>query len=147
MTHQAARTASHALTSFNDDDVYVYRAATRELVRTISCKDSQVRDSRYIGLRVDAGESWAKGMEAKSLGLWTAPACDGSCEEHVGVIRRVHVEKWGEFNYCEEAIAEDERRGLVVRIIEPAGFGPSPADRFVATSIAAIRKPLEMTHG
>ncbi len=57
--------------SFNDDDVYIYKAATKELVRSISCKDSQVRDCRYIGLRVMAGESWAKGMAAKSLGLWS----------------------------------------------------------------------------
>jgi hypothetical protein len=28
-----------------------------------------------------------------------------------------------------------------------AAFGPSPADRLVAAGIAAIRKPLEMTHG
>jgi len=103
MTHQAARTASHALTSFNDDDVYIYRAASRELVRTISCKDSQVRDSHYIGLRVNAGESWAKGMEAKSLGLWTGKQIQA----------------------------------------EPL----TPADHALAAGIAAIRKPLEMTHG
>lgn len=59
------------IASFNDDDVYVYNAETKQIVRTISCKDSQVRDSKYIGLRVNAGESWAKGMAAKSLGLWT----------------------------------------------------------------------------
>lgn len=55
--------------SFNDDDVYIYNVASKEIVRTISCKDSQVRDSRYAGLRVMAGEAWAKGMTAKSLGL------------------------------------------------------------------------------
>jgi hypothetical protein len=57
--------------NFNTDDVYIYNASTREIVRTISCKDSQVRDSRHIGLRVNAGESWAKGMAAESLGLWS----------------------------------------------------------------------------
>lgn len=56
--------------SFNDDDVYVYDASTKEIVRTISCKDQQVKDARYIGLRVQPGETWAKGMLAKSLGLW-----------------------------------------------------------------------------
>jgi hypothetical protein len=58
------------VSSFNDDDVYVYNAATKQIVRVIGSKDSQVRDSRYIGLRVQAGESWARGMAAKSLGLW-----------------------------------------------------------------------------
>ena len=57
--------------NFNTDDVYVYNSETKQIVRAISCKDSQVRDAHYIGLRVMAGESWAKGMAAKSLGLWT----------------------------------------------------------------------------
>ena len=49
--------------------------------------------------------------------------CEGSCEEHVGKVVTVHVVSergfdWGEFNYCEEAIAEDERRGMTVEIVE-----------------------------
>ena len=49
--------------------------------------------------------------------------CDGSCEEHVGEIVTVHVvspggHDWGEFNYCEEAIAEDRRRGMTVEILQ-----------------------------
>jgi hypothetical protein len=45
-------------------------------------------------------------------------ACDGSCEEHIGVTIPVIVEKWGKFTYCETAIAEDRARGLVVNPIE-----------------------------
>ena len=48
-------------------------------------------------------------------------ACDGSCDEHVGTVRP--VECWGpndpepwRFNYCDEAIAEDTRRGF--RVVE-----------------------------
>ncbi len=48
--------------------------------------------------------------------------CEGSCEEHRGQVVRVKVtdigKDWGEFDYCEEAIEEDERRGLDVKIIE-----------------------------
>lgn len=45
--------------------------------------------------------------------------CEGSCEEHRGQIRRVEIKSdkhpngtWGAFNYCEEAIEEDQRRGF-----------------------------------
>jgi len=48
-------------------------------------------------------------------------ACEGSCEEHRGNVRP--VECWGpgdsdpwRFNYCDEAIAEDTRRGF--RVVE-----------------------------
>lgn len=46
--------------------------------------------------------------------------CDGSCEEHVGMLRHVYVRHlpsntdWGVFTYCENAVAEDIRRGLHV---------------------------------
>lgn len=44
--------------------------------------------------------------------------CDGSCGEHVGAIRKVRVWygcfDWGYFNYCQAAVEEDERRGLIV---------------------------------
>lgn len=45
--------------------------------------------------------------------------CDGACESHVGEVVTVHVETvsgydWGEFDYCESAIEEDRRRGLIV---------------------------------
>lgn len=44
--------------------------------------------------------------------------CDGSCPQgHRGEVKKVVVEKWGIFYYCEEAIYEDERRGLKVTII------------------------------
>lgn len=45
--------------------------------------------------------------------------CEGSCEEHKGEVVPVLCyapgdrEPW-KFNYCEEAIAEDERRGFTV---------------------------------
>lgn len=48
--------------------------------------------------------------------------CEGSCEEHSGNIRSVHVtgqngHDWGVFMYCEEAINEDQRRGLSVEVV------------------------------
>lgn len=47
-----------------------------------------------------------------------ALACDGSCVNHLGPVRKVHVFcgclDYGSFNYCEVAIAEDEERGLTV---------------------------------
>ena len=45
--------------------------------------------------------------------------CEGSCEEHRGDIHCVRVYDkehgidWGWFSYCEEAVAEDTRRGMV----------------------------------
>lgn len=43
--------------------------------------------------------------------------CDGACDPHVGECKVVHVERWGYFSYCEEAIAEDTRRGLKVNVL------------------------------
>lgn len=46
--------------------------------------------------------------------------CDGSCEEHRGPVQQVHVVNpttgtdWGIFNYCQTAIEEDTKRGLIV---------------------------------
>ena len=40
--------------------------------------------------------------------------CAGSCEEHKGEVKEVYVKGWGYFYYCEEAIEEDKRRGLIV---------------------------------
>lgn len=40
--------------------------------------------------------------------------CDGACEEHTGTVSAVFVQGWGEFHYCDAAVAEDRRRGLVV---------------------------------
>ena len=46
-------------------------------------------------------------------------ACEGSCETHKGEVIPVIIEGHGwdgaKFNYCQEAIREDERRGFVVR--------------------------------
>lgn len=44
--------------------------------------------------------------------------CEGSCSEHIGDVRLVQVDGWGYFWYCEEAIAEDERRGLCVVVVQ-----------------------------
>lgn len=49
--------------------------------------------------------------------------CCGSCDEHVGEVVSVkvydnsYISPW-EFNYCEEAIKEDRRRGLMVIILK-----------------------------
>lgn len=59
-----------AVSTFNDDDVYIYEATSKKLVKHLSCSDQQVKDAKYIGLRVMAGQTWAKGMTAKTLSLW-----------------------------------------------------------------------------
>lgn len=41
--------------------------------------------------------------------------CEGSCEEHKGVVKEVYVKGWGYFYYCEAAIEEDKRNGLIVQ--------------------------------
>jgi hypothetical protein len=43
--------------------------------------------------------------------------CEGSCEEHRGECSVVYVDGWTYFSYCEEAIAEDRRRGLSVNVL------------------------------
>lgn len=48
--------------------------------------------------------------------------CEGSCEnyeagQHTGECKVVHVKGWGHFSYCDEAIAEDRRRGLEVETL------------------------------
>ena len=54
--------------------------------------------------------------------------CEGSCEEHKGEVAPVLCyapgdrEPW-RFNYCEEAIAEDERRGFTVIRANPSFQG------------------------
>jgi len=58
--------------SFNDDDLYLYNAATKQLIRSFSCGDQEVKDARHIGFRVMAGATWGKGMAVKALGLWRA---------------------------------------------------------------------------
>ena len=56
--------------SFKDDELYLYDAATKRLIRSFSCSDQEVKDARHIGFRVFAGETWGKGMAVKALGLW-----------------------------------------------------------------------------
>lgn len=57
--------------AFQDDSVYVYDAASKRLVREIGCKSPELCGSP-TGVRVAAGQSWARGMVAKRLGLWRA---------------------------------------------------------------------------
>jgi len=54
--------------------------------------------------------------------------CDGACGDydeqyHTGKVRVVNVQGWGQFNYCETAIKEDQRRGLVVTLVNPEDEG------------------------
>lgn len=62
---------------------------------------------------------WPNGIDARK--------CHGACERthggHDGPIHRVHVwgsdVDWGEFFYCDNAVAEDrENRGMKVEILE-----------------------------
>lgn len=58
--------------------------------------------------------------------------CEGGCASHSGGIRAVRVidpngaEKydWGYFSYCEEAMAEDKRRGMTILVEGNEGFAP-----------------------
>ena len=59
-----------APSEFDDDAVYVWCVLSMHLVRTISSKAQESIDARYIGLRVAAGETWAKGLTAKYQGVW-----------------------------------------------------------------------------
>jgi len=59
--------------------------------------------------------------------------CEGSCEKHVGEVIKVLVhghnipeDKPYPFDYCEEAIAEDKRRGFTVTRKEPLPAPPLP---------------------
>lgn len=55
--------------------------------------------------------------------------CDGSCEGHSGEVRPVTVyggsipESGWNFNYCDEAVAEDGRRGFRVVPAHPGEGG------------------------
>ena len=50
--------------------------------------------------------------------------CQGVCKAHRGVVHRCevrdirHGKDWGMFDYCDEAIEEDRRRGLDVSILD-----------------------------
>ena len=44
--------------------------------------------------------------------------CCGACELHVGEVQEVYVQGWGNFNYCQAAIAEDRQRGFNVSILK-----------------------------
>ena len=44
--------------------------------------------------------------------------CEGSCDPHEGEVRTVHVVHpnmdWGNYQYCDTAVAEDISRGMEV---------------------------------
>jgi len=52
--------------------------------------------------------------------------CDGSCRPHSGTPRLVEVEGWGFFSYCDEAIAEDGRRGIALTVIDGGDSAAQP---------------------
>ena len=54
----------------------------------------------------------------RGLSCTVERVCDGACASHDGEVVRVVVAGWGEFDYCQEAIREDRRRGLIVEVEE-----------------------------
>lgn len=49
-------------------------------------------------------------------------SCDGNCEIHEGevipvIVSDFHNQRQWEFNYCENAIKQDEKDGFVVKLI------------------------------
>jgi len=48
--------------------------------------------------------------------------CEGACEKHIGDVQQAHVANggfdWGNFWYCEAAIAEDRKHGHTVTPIQ-----------------------------
>jgi len=57
---------------FNQDDVYLYNVATRELIRHFNISSHEVFCARYGGVKVLEGQAWAKGRNARDLKLWRA---------------------------------------------------------------------------
>lgn len=55
---------------FNDDDIYVYCVASKQLIRHHAVNSPEVFCARYHGLKVLEGQSWARGRTAKTLSLW-----------------------------------------------------------------------------
>ena len=58
-------------------------------------------------------------MELKKMD--TTQPCDGACNTHADDKYSVHVEGWGLFCYCSNAIAEDISRGYRV-FVETEGI-------------------------
>lgn len=65
-----AKPAPKSVESFNDDDVYIYNATTKEIARVIPANSPLTIGIKHSGLRVRAGETWDKGLSCKRLGLW-----------------------------------------------------------------------------
>lgn len=64
----------------------------------------------------------------------TGLICQGNCiathKEHKGLVQQVRVHGFGSesinFNYCQNAIEEDGRRGFSIEIIDESGEAPLP---------------------
>ena len=56
---------------FNDDDLYLYRADSRELVEQVGSGSPRRRAIVQGREALPAGVTFANGMAAKRLGLWT----------------------------------------------------------------------------
>lgn len=93
--------------------------------------------------------------EAQRSRVWgrlSALSCDGNCQTHQGDVIKVNISAWGEFNYCQEAIKEDQRRGFTVTLIkaqpeqEPVGVVQhKTTDTFGADyeQVAVFRRALD----
>lgn len=50
--------------------------------------------------------------------------CEGSCEKHIGDVSCYEVSdpeagyNWGVFTYCDAAVDEDKKRGLIVEPVD-----------------------------
>jgi hypothetical protein len=64
--------AALAPEAFNDDDIYVFDAETKELVRSVGRKSLDVYFAKEHGFAVKEGQTWGTGMLVKNLGLWRA---------------------------------------------------------------------------
>lgn len=94
-------------TSWINADLYPDgKIYTQEYTRWL---EEQVLALRQEAQRGDGGE----------LPLLSVRACEGSCEIHKGEVIPVIISGLGwkdtKFNYCQNAIEEDERRGFSVR--------------------------------
>jgi len=100
----------------------------------VECQDYfREKDCRMTFYEVE--DFISRAMLAEQVQKQTAQSCDGSCSEHAGKVKLVHVTTkngfdWGKFYYCDSAIAEDKQRGLIVELVihsitTPAGVRPA----------------------
>ena len=79
--------------TFNDDDLYIYKTDTLEIVDVIGCKESSYRMVKAS--QMPEGYSKAKGMTARYKGLWHMPKADEP--RYICPVRSAQVRKefWG----------------------------------------------------